>query len=48
MIAADSSGPTIHHCEAHTSFGRICGCGQYGPDLGHDLEIDEELPWRAA
>jgi hypothetical protein len=50
LIAADSTGPGIYHCEASISAGGICGCGEYSPRLPEpdDPEIDEELPWRAA
>jgi hypothetical protein len=54
LIAADSTGPGIYHCEASISLGRICGCAEYSPRLADDRraaddpEIDEELPWRAA
>jgi hypothetical protein len=44
-MAADNTGPSIHHCEASTPRGRICGCSHYS---AYDPEIDAELPWKAA
>jgi hypothetical protein len=53
LMAVGSNGPGIYQCEASISRDRTCGCGQYAPppadpQLEYDLEIDEELPWRAA
>jgi hypothetical protein len=45
LMAADTTGPGIYHCEASTSRGPICGCKQYS---AYDPEIDKELPWKAA
>jgi hypothetical protein len=45
LMAADTSGPGIYHCEASTSRGRTCSCSRYS---AYDPEIDAELPWRAA
>jgi hypothetical protein len=47
LIAADSRGPHIYHCEARISSDRVCDCRQFAPPA-HDPEIDGELPWRAA
>jgi hypothetical protein len=45
LMAADTTGPGIYHCEAPASWGRTCGCEHYSP---YDPELDEELPWKAA
>jgi hypothetical protein len=50
MLAAGAAGPGIYACEALTSSRRACGCGQYTPQVHGpaDVELDGELPWRAA
>jgi hypothetical protein len=45
LMAADTAGPGIYHCEASSSPDGICGCRQYS---AYDPEIDAELPWKAA
>jgi hypothetical protein len=47
---AIAAGLDVYNCEAATVCGRVCGCDQYTPQPSRpvDLEIDEELPWRAA
>ena len=49
-ITAGAAGLGVHACEASTASRRICGCRGYAPQFTHsaDLEVDEELPWRAA
>jgi hypothetical protein len=49
-IAAGAAGVGIYACEASTRSRHVCGCRQYTPQVPRpaDLEVDEELPWRAA
>jgi hypothetical protein len=50
VIAAGPTGLGIYACEASTASRRACGCGLYTPQISspRDVEVDEELPWRAA
>jgi hypothetical protein len=50
VIAAGTTGLGVYACEASAGPRRVCGCGQYTPQVPSpaDLETDEDLPWRAA
>jgi hypothetical protein len=50
VITAGSAGFGIHECQASKANAQMCACPKYTPGSHHsvDIDIDEELFWRAA